>query len=391
MEFSENVTVLEYEGKTIYLIGTAHVSAESKREVEEVIEAIRPDTVCVELCQSRYEALTDEDRWKKLDVFKVIREGKMLLLLANLALGAYQRRLGAKLGIEPGAELLAGARKAEEVGAHLELVDRDIRLTLRRTWSNIGFWKKMALLGALTEGVFTRGDGDEIGEETIEDLKGRENLSQMLSEFAEAFPEVKEPLIDERDQFMISRIRESPGETIVAVVGAAHVPGMVDNLNVEVDRGPISVDPPPSKVTTAIKWAIPLAVVLLFWRGISSHRGDSAEDLLYAWILPNSIFAALLTLIAGGKPLSILAAFVGSPVTSLNPLINTGMVVGLVEAWRRKPTVEDCERINDDIQTWKGFYKNSFTRVLLVAVFSMFGSAIGAWVGLSWLLKLVAT
>ncbi len=386
MEFSENVTVLETGDKTLYIVGTAHISKESVAEVRDVIDKVRPDTVCVELCESRYQALVDKDRWKKLDIFKVIKEGKTLFLMANLALGAYQRRLGAKLGVTPGAELEAAIEKANEIGAELRLVDRDIRVTLKRAWRNVSFWKKLWLIGAIFESLVA---GDDVEEEDLEELKNMANLSEIMREFAKTLPDIKVPLIDERDQYLVSSIQEAPGKTIVAVVGAGHVPGMRANFGKSIDRGPISTVPPGSRWVKALKWVIPAVVLAAFFYGYTQNDWSDFRRMLYAWVLPNSIMAALLTAIAGGKPLTILCAFLGSPITSLNPLINTGMVAGLVEAWSRKPTVADAERISEDVHSLRGFYRNAFTRVLLVTVAATLGSALGAWIGATWVVTLI--
>lgn len=384
---SGNVTLLERDGRKWYLIGTAHVSQDSVNEVAEVITTVRPDTVCVELCETRYNALKDVDRWKKLDIFKVIKEGKTLMLLANLAIGAYQRRLGEELGVEPGAELMAGAAKADEVGAKLELVDRDIQVTLKRTWANLSFWQKIKLMGAIFGSLF---ETEDIGAEEIEKLKENSELSDMMEEFARVMPEVQKPLIDERDQYLMSSIEEAPGDTVVAVVGAGHVPGMKRYFGQTIDRETINVIPPPSKWLKAFKWVIPVLILAAFSWGLTGNPERTIEEIVLAWLLPNSIVAAALTAAAGGKLLSILTAFVGSPITSLNPLVGAGMVVGLVEAWQRKPTVEDCENINQDVQSLKGIYKNPFTRVLLVAVMANIGSSLGAWIGFSWVMTLLA-
>ncbi len=386
---SENVVVLERGDTTYYILGTAHVSAESVREVEELIERVQPDTVCVELCETRYAALTDEDQWKRLDIFKVIKEGKMLMLLANLAIGAYQRRLGAELGVKPGEELLAAARKGEAVGAKVELVDRSIRTTLRRTWANLSLWKKAMLMWAILDSLVVRQDNDE--KLDIEELKQKAHLSEMMAEFSKALPEVHGPLIDERDQYLMSSIEEVEGKTIVAVVGAGHVPGMQTYFGTPIDREKLDEMPPKSRVWGLLKWVIPAIILGAFAYGYTNASGYTLQEMLTAWILPNSIFAALLTILAGGRLVSIATAFVASPITSLNPLLGAGMVVGLVEAWSRKPNVEDCERINDDVQSLRGIYRNPFTRVLLVGVGATLGSALGAWVGLSWVLTMVAS
>lgn len=387
MEFSENVTVLEDGDKTYYIVGTAHVSDESVREVEAVIDAVQPDTVCIELCKTRYTALTDEDRWRKLDIFKVIKEGKTLFLLANLAISAYQRRLGEELGVKPGAELLAGAKKAEDVGAELALVDREIQITLKRTWGNVGFWKKLSLLGAIGGSLITK---QEVDKEEIERLKGKNQLDEMMAEFARVMPEVQGPLIDERDQYLMSKIEDAPGKTIVAVVGAGHVSGMVRYFGDEsIDREALEQLPKKRRWLGLLKWIIPALIVFAFYLGWTNRDDQPFEQMIYAWVLPNSIVCALLTALAGGKLISIVTGFFASPITSLNPLLGAGMVVGLVEAWFRKPTVEDMENVNRDVQSFKGFYKNAFTRVLMVVVASTLGSAIGAWIGATWVVSLL--
>jgi pheromone shutdown-related protein TraB len=345
---------------------------------------VKPDTVCVELDQMRYEALTDETRWRKLDIFQVIRQKKVLFLMASLALQAYQRRLGEKLGVKPGAELLAGVDAAKRVGAEVVLADRDVQATLRRTWANLGFVNKLKLIGALGASVF---DTEEIDEEQIEALKDREHISDMMGEFAKVMPEVKEPLIDERDRYLMSAITDAPGKVVVGVVGAGHVEGMVKQLGKQVDRDALSVVPPPSRWTGLIKWVIPAIILVAFYWGYRQHQGEDLQHMLQAWILPNAIMCGLLTAVAGGKLLSIITGIVSSPITSLNPTIGAGMVVGLVEAWLRKPTVEDAERLGKEVNTFSGMRKNPFSRILLVFVAAQIGSALGAYIGLGWVLS----
>lgn len=439
LEFSQNVTILEQEQKTYYLVGTAHISKHSVQEVKDVIDAVQPDTVCVELCETRYKALTDENVWKKLDIFQVIKQGKTLYLLAHLALSMYQRRMGEQFGVKPGAELMAAIEKADEIGADLVLIDRDVQITLKRTWGNLSFVQKFTMLGSLMWSMF---DKQELTEEALEELKEQEQLSDMLDALAKEFPQIKSSLIDERDLYMVSSLQAAPGEKIVAVVGAGHVKGMKAHFEDDIDKEPLNELPPPGRTGRILKWVIPTIVLALFYIGfhknvqeqqniylkdgsvltgtilqaetkakvvaLRTKKGtvriqrariqrigkpfrtrQSFKQMLTAWILPNSIMCALLALLAGAKLITIVVAFIASPITSLNPAIGAGMVTGLVEAWLRKPTVEDCERINEDVTSLSGIYKNAFTRVLLVAVLSNFGSALGAWIGLSWLFTLL--
>ncbi|MEE2787444.1 MAG: TraB/GumN family protein [Myxococcota bacterium] len=378
MELGPNVTVVEDGEQTLFIIGTAHISQRSVDEVRATIEAVQPDTVCVELCQTRYESITDDERWKKLNIFQVIREKKVLFLLANLALASYQRKLGEKLGVKPGAELVEAIKAANDVNAELVLADRDIQATLKRTWSNLSFFNRLKVLSGLTEGVFSR---EELTEDDLDALKDKDNISEMMKAFAKALPQVKEPLIDERDQFLMSAVQEAPGLKKVAVVGAGHVEGMLLQKGKVVDREALSVIPPGAKWVGLLKWVIPAIILCAFYFGYQKHAGTGLYELVLAWMLPNSIAAGLLCLIGGAKPLSILSAVVASPITSLNPTIGAGMVVGLVEAWLRKPTVEDAQRLSEDATSIRGLYSNAFSRVLIVALLATVGSAIGAYVG----------
>lgn len=384
-QFSDNVTILEKGDVTYYIIGTAHISQKSVEEVKEVIDAVQPDTVCVELCKTRYQSITDENVWKKLDIFEVIKQGKTLYLLAHLALSSFQKKMGEKLGVKPGAELMAAVEKAKENNAELVLADRDVQITLKRTWGNLSFFNKVSVMVGLMGGMFTK---EEITAEELEKIKEKDQLSEMMDTFAKEFPRIKEPLIDERDKFLISSIREASGKKIVAVVGAGHVRGMVEQFEKEIDREKLNELPPKKKFVGLLKWIIPALVLLAFYFGFQAKSEQTFYHMLQAWIIPNSIMCALMTIIAGGRFLSVVTAFIASPITSLNPTIGAGLVVGFVEAWQRKPTVEDCEQIKE-ITGIKDLYKNAFTRVLLVAFLANFGSALGAWIGISWIVTIL--
>jgi len=386
MPFSEHVRQVDYQGRELFIVGTAHVSQRSVEEVSQVIEDVRPDTVCVELDRTRYRSLVDPSYWRELDVFQVIRQKKVLFLLVSMALAAYQRRLGERLGVRPGAELLAAVRKAEAVGAELVLADRDIQATLKRTWHSLSLWNKVRLTSNLVAAPFAV---EEITEEQIEELKERDTISELMQEFARVMPQAKRPLIDERDQYLMTMIQEAPGQKVVAVVGAGHVEGMLSHLGKTADRDELSKLPPPSRVTAVLKWVIPILVLAAFYKGYLDHSGEGLREMLFAWILPNCAAAAIGGIAAGAKPLTVLVGLVASPITSLNPTIGAGMVAGLVEAWLRRPTVADCERINDDVSSLRGVYKNRFTRVLLVTMLVTIGSAVGAWIGATWVVTLL--
>lgn len=390
-----SVTQVVHGETTYYLVGTAHVSQRSVDEVRAVIDLVKPDVVAVELCKGRHAALTTDSAFRNLDVFKVVREGRTLYLLGHLALASYQRRIGASLGVQPGAELLAAVKAAEERGIPIELIDRDINITLKRTWANLGLWKRSTLLASLVVGWEDERKSEPVDEKTIEELKEPKALSEMLSELGEAVPEIKEPLIDERDSYLASKLTDlaSPPaggpRKVVAVVGAAHVPGMTPKLGAPIDRSELDRLPPPSMLWTALKWLVPalfVAALIYGWRWSDS---TDLTQMLLAWILPTSLGAAGLTLLAGGSLLTILTALVVAPIAAIHPLLGTGMVVGIVEAWRRRPSVLDCERLPDDIQSLRGFWRNPVTRILLIAVASGLGTAGGFWIGVVWVASLL--
>jgi pheromone shutdown-related protein TraB len=380
------VTRIEHQGREIHIVGTAHVSQKSVEEVERVIREVRPDTVCVELDKARYESLVDASRWRKLDLFQVIRQKKVLFLLSSLALSAYQRKIGESMGVKPGAELLAAVKSAEAIGAEVVLADRDIQATLKRTWHRLGFWNKSKLLSGLLAAPFSM---EELDEEQIESLKDRDTISEVLDELAVAMPDLKEPLIDERDHYLVSAVREAPGKKIVAVVGAGHVRGMLANIDTPVDRERLSKIPAPSPVGTIIGWFIPVLILGAFYFGWQKHQSESLIQMVRAWVLPTSIGCGIFTIASFAHPLTILSGIVAAPLTTLNPLIGVGMVTALVEAWVRRPTVEDCEGIPEAIMKPKTWLKNRATRVLLVFVLSNLGAAIGMFISTTWVLSLL--
>lgn len=378
---------------TYHLVGTAHVSQRSVDEVRAVIAEVRPEVVCVELDRTRYETLTKASAFRDLDVFKVVREGRTLYLLAHLALASYQRRIGASLGVKPGAELLAAVEAANASAVPVELIDRDINVTLKRTWRNLGLWKRSLLLSSLIVGWETDDKiaAGPITEKAIEDLKEPKALSEMLTELGRVVPQIKAPLIDERDRYLASKLAEAGAgrRRVVAVVGAAHVPGIQACFGMPIDRAALEQIPPPSLIWRVIKWLVPiLFLAALIW-GWQRSDTTSFMEMMLAWILPTSIAAGACTLLAGGSLLSVASAIVVSPVAAIHPLLGTGMVVGVVEAWSRKPSVADCERLPDDIQSFRGFWRNPVTRILIVAVASGIGTAVGFWVGVGWVASLL--
>ncbi|MFO7686272.1 MAG: TraB/GumN family protein [Desulfobacterales bacterium] len=375
---------LEFDGKKFFLVGTAHVSEESARLVADVIDREKPDTVCVELCASRYQAIRQKDQWQNMDIIKVIREKKSFLLLSNLLLASLQKKIAKKLNTRPGQEMIQAIESAEAVGAAVHLADRDIRITLARTWRLMRFRDKIKLL---TELIFSIGQVEEISAADVEKMKQQDVLETILADVGKSLPIVKAILIDERDRYLAYKIRQAPGQKIVAVVGAGHVPGIKRCWDTEIDIAPLEKLPPKSRLFGFLKWVVPLGIVALIITGFFIGGSKTGKDMVLWWLLANGILAGVGALAALAHPLTIVSSILAAPLTSLNPMVAAGWVSGLVEAFSRRPRVIDFENLQEDIHSLRGFWKNKVTRVLLVVVFTNLGSSIGTFVAIPLMVK----
>jgi pheromone shutdown-related protein TraB len=377
---------LQFENKEIVLIGTAHVSRESSDLVAAVIEAEKPDTVCVELCASRYQTIRMKDQWQNMDIVKVIKEKKTFLLLSNLILAAFQKRIAAKLDIVPGAEMIRAIESADALGAAVHLADREIRVTLSRAWKTMSFWEKNKLLYQL---LISFAEADDISEEDIEKMKEQDVLEALMADVGKSMPMLKRILIEERDQYLAEKIRTAPGERIVAVVGAGHVAGIKANWEQPIDIAALETLPLEGKLASILGWGIPAAIVLMIAGGFFFGGAHVGTNMVTGWVLTTGILAGIGAAAALAHPLTILSSVLAAPITTLHPLIAAGWVSGLVEAFSRKPRVRDIEALPMDILTVKGFWRNKVTRILLVVVFTNIGASIGTFVAVPLMLKMM--
>jgi pheromone shutdown-related protein TraB len=383
--------IVERDGVRYTLLGTAHVSSSSVDAVRDAIDGGGFDMVAVELDEHRFQSLTDPDALARLDLVQVIRSGRTALFAANLGLAAYQRRLAEQLGIEPGAELKAAALEARARGLPVRLIDRDVGVTFKRASQRLGWWGRAKLLGGLVGALF--GD-EEVGADEIEKLKQGDLLEASFGEFAGENPALYEVVIAERDRYMAAHLRdialEAPStggnvREVLAVVGAGHLQGLARHLRDDaVAPAIVRSDLDSVAEKSSIPWfTIVLTAFVLggfawgFWHG----GVDVGTDLLVYWVLLTGTLGAIGCAVAGGHPLSILAAFVASPVTPLHPALASGTVSGLVEAWVRKPTYADFMALRDDVATVRGWWRNRVARVLLNFFLTSLGTAIGVWLG----------
>lgn len=372
----------EHNGRKIVLLGTAHISESSVKEVENEIESRKPDCVAVELDSGRLQSLKDPESWKKMDIVKVLKEKKGFLMMANFVLAGFQKRMGTNVGVKPGEEMKAAIEKAESLGIKCEMVDRPIQTTLRRAWAKSGFMGKMKLLAALVSSAFSK---EEVSNGDVENLKEKNEMDSMMAELSDYMPVVKEVLIDERDFYLASHIWNCSGNNVLAVLGAGHLNGVEKCLEKfaageSSDSSSISEVPSKNIASKILGWAIPVAIVGLIAAGFYFGGREKGSDLLGSWVIWNGLLSGIGAIVAGAHPLAILVSIVGAPITSLCPLIGVGFVSGIVQAWVRKPKISDMESLQDDVSSVKGFYKNRILRVLLVFFFSSIGSSIGTFV-----------
>lgn len=379
-QYSDDVHIIQDQSRTILLIGTAHVSQHSVDLVTEVISQEQPDSVCIELDEKRYQALTQEKRWQKLDLKTVIKKKQLSTLMVSLMMASYQKKLGENLGVSPGAELLAAAQTARQFNIPVSLCDRDIRVTLRRAWKSTSVFKKGYLLTSLIAGLF---DSEEIDEKKLEELKQQDVLTELMAEMGESLPDMKKVLIDERDIYLSEKIKSTPGNNLVAVVGAGHVNGIIQSFPHDNSHQLAGIDtiPPVSKGWKTAGWLIPLVIITAI--GIIAYQKGAAVagDNIQYWILANGIPASIGAVLALAHPATILGAFAAAPITSLTPVIGAGYVTAFIQVMTCPPVVREFETVGIDISSFTGWWRNKLLRVFLVFFLTGLGSAIGTYIG----------
>ena len=368
----------------ITLLGTAHVSQASADTVRELTASGGYDAVAIELCPSRYNALIDPDSLARLDLFRVIRDGKASMVCASLALGAFQQRMADELGVEPGAEMRAASDSARDAGLPVLLIDRDVGTTLKRVYRNVPWWQRMELITGLLASVVVH---NEVSREEIENLKQSDMLEATFAQFAEQSERIYTPLVGERDQYMAQRLMQELANNdykhILAVVGAGHLKGIKRYLTTNLEGAQSVAElerlPPRRRWPRLIPWVIVALVLTGFVIGFQ-RSPDLGLKLVAEWVVINGGLSALGALIATAHPLTVLTAFLAAPLTSLNPTVGAGMVTGAMEAWLRKPRVGDFSQLKHDTARLSGWWKNRVARTLLVFLFSTLGSAAGTYI-----------
>ena len=360
----KELTQVQINGKQITIIGTAHVSRHSAEEVKEIIETLQPDCVCIELDDQRFQNLKNPKKFSDMDIIQVIKDKKVGSLLVNIILSSFQKRAADKLNASAGMEMMTGIQCAEDLGCELKMIDRNIQTTFTRIWRSHSFMQKCKLLTNLIMSIF---DDEEISEEDIENLKQSDMLDAALKEVSKEFPVVARVLVHERDEVLAQNMKTAPGTNIVAVVGAAHVPGILKAIHKDIDVDELCSIPEKTLISKISGWIIPALIVGLIGYTLMQSTQMGLQQ-IKSWFLWNGLLSAFGTLLCASHPLTVLTALVAAPFTSLNPLLAAGWFAGLTEAVLRKPKVSDFSNLSEDVATFKGFYKNRVTHILMVVI-----------------------
>lgn len=379
-KYGDDVHIIDKDDKQYIIVGTAHISRQSADLVKQVIDEEKPDVVCVELDEKRFKALSEKNRWENLDLKTIIKEKQLSTLMINLVLASYQKKLGEKLGVSPGTELLEATKAAQTNNIPIELCDREVRITLRRAWRSMSFWQKIKFLTGGLAGLF---EDQELTEEKLTELRSKDVLSEMMEELGKTLPVLKRVLIDERDTYIAEKMKRANGKKIVSVVGAGHVKGIInhfnEDLNVELEK--IEEIPSSSPMVKIVGWAIPVIIIVsIFYIGMDKGLAEAGDNALF-WFLANGIPSALGAIISIAHPVTILTSFLAAPFTSLTPVIGAGYVAAFIQVYFQPPVVKEFQTVTTDFNKPALWWKNKLLKVFLVFILTSLGSVVGTYVG----------
>jgi len=373
---NSSISIHQLPGKTIYLVKTAHVSAQSVLDVQTTIETVKPNSVCVELDSNRAAQLSQKQTWQNTDIVSIIKKKQTGLLLTSLILSSYQRKIAKQLDINVGAEMIQAMESSRLIQARIYYIDRSIQITFTRLWRSLRWLEKMKILTSLIMSLFTE---EKISDEQLEKMKQSDMIETALQQVGQQFPSIKKVLVDERDQYMAEKIKQANGPIVVAVVGAAHAPGIEKALFTDHSDHQLEEIPPKKWYSKYIGWIIPIGIVLAIALTFSLDSEVGLKQ-IQTWILVNGVLSAIGTALVLAHPLTILTALLVAPISSLSPLLAAGWFAGFTEAIIKKPTVADFEAINNDMNTLKGFFKNRVLRILLIVIMANLFSSIGTFI-----------
>ncbi len=385
VKYSGSVLRKKIKGKEIIILGTAHVSEKSVQDVENLIHNEKPDVISVELCQTRYQNIKRKNQWVHLDIIQIIKQKKIFLLMSSLILAAFQKKIGNIAKVRPGEEMFKAIQLASKTKTKLELVDRDVQITLKRVWQNAGYWGKLMMFSELLTSLLVsiKTDVDE-----IEKMKKGDVVDQVFQNLPYQYNLIKRVIIEERDQYIAHKIKEAsakmpPKSKMVIILGAGHLKGVHEALKEEVDIQKLEHLKKSSKFISTIRFFTPIILIMgifFYFTGIDDPQ--KIYQSWIAWCLIKASCSGSMALLLLAHPLSILAAAIVAPISNFNPILKPGWMAALVEAKFRKPKVIDFENFSNDVSTFKGVIKNKVSRIFSIFILPQLGSSLGTAIAL---------
>jgi pheromone shutdown-related protein TraB len=360
------------------IIGTAHVSQDSVEEVKDAIYEQQPEVVAIELDKGRYDRLMKEqagiEEDEEISVTNIIKENKVGLFVASGILTYIQSKIGEDVNVKPGSEMIGAIEAANDIGAKIALIDRDINITLQRALNEMTTWEKLKFMFSAITSLFV--SDDEL--QDIEELKEEGTLEEVMKYFKEISPNAYKVLVKERDAYLAKSILNIPEDHIIAVVGAGHKEGMGEYLD-NPEKIPSIEELTTTEKKGGIPWlkiilaAIPVSFVVIFF--LAFLNGIDIGNNLIEFILIGGGTAFLGSILSGSKIQSAVVGFIVAPLTIIHPLLAAGWFSGLTEAKYRKVRRSDIANLSK-IHSLRDLWNNNIFRILLVVIGTNLGVSV---------------
>ena len=228
------MTILRNKDKEVFLVGTAHVSKISAQQVRDVIAAVDPDMVVLELCDERAKRMRGSTSGS--GTMPDFSSAANMLRSMMPAGGVFEILLKAiykifeGLGNKPGGEFLAAIEECEKRKIPMINGDQEAKVTMGKLSHAFSITRIMSLmastpptLSAEQEELFS---SNMTSDELVEKIKTRSFVQSSTRTMRQVAPDLIKILLDERDEILTDSIIRAPGKRVVAIVGMAHMEGI---------------------------------------------------------------------------------------------------------------------------------------------------------------------
>ncbi len=204
----------------IYVLGTSHISIESIKEVKATFKEFDPDIIALELDPLRFQALLTKKQ--KRSFTKEVQFFGIKGFLLTLILGYIEKKLGEKVKIKPGTEMLTAIKLARENKKEIALIDQNIKLTIHNL-SKIPFREKSRVFFDILRAPFMQKKKIQID---LTKVPKEEFIESILDAVKIRYPAIYKALIGDRNKILAKNLnklkKEKEGKKILAIIGAGH-------------------------------------------------------------------------------------------------------------------------------------------------------------------------